>query len=129
MAERTRGEILLDAIEEEVIQRLNPSGEDCPECGGDGYTYDCFEEFACIDPEGGCSECARRCLWCAELKRDRLKAVREEVVKSDDIEIATAWLKQIGRWRDSITPEQIKEQLAAERRKQLPSDHRGGENA
>ena len=117
MGKRSRGEILLDAIDEEVMQRLNPSGEDCPECGGDGYIYDCFEEWACIDPEGGCSECARRCLWCAELKRDRLKGVREEVIKSDDIEIATAWLKQIGRWRDSITVEQIKDAMAAERRK------------
>src|SRR6185312_10030727 len=74
---RERGEILLQCLEEEVGERLNPSGEDCPECGGDGYTYHCFEEWACFDPEGGCSECARRCLWCAELNRDRLKAVRE----------------------------------------------------
>lgn len=125
MGERSRGEILLDAIDEEVMQRINPSGEDCPECGGDGYTYDCFEEWACIDPEGGCSDCARRCLWCAELKHDRLKAVREEVIKSDDVEIATAWLKQIGRWRDSITVEQIKEAMAAERRKlEIPLQER-----
>jgi len=113
----SRGERILEAIEDEVLQRLNPSGEDCPECGGEGYTYDCFEEWACIDPEGGCSECERRCLWCAELKRDRLKAVREEVVKLDDVDVAIAWLKDIGRWRDGITIEQIKEQLAAERQK------------
>lgn len=108
----TRGERILEAIEEEVMQRLNPSGEDCPECGGDGYTYDCFEEFACIDPESGCSECARRCRGCAELKRDRLKAVREEVIKANDVEIAIAWLKDIGRWHDGITEEQVKAELA-----------------
>lgn len=112
-----RGERILEAIEDEVLQHLNPSGEDCPECGGDGYIYDCFEEWACIDPEGGCSECARRCLWCAELRRDRLRAVREEVVKLDDPDVAVAWLKQVGRWRDDITVEKVKECLARERQK------------
>src|SRR6185437_1127601 len=119
MNKETRGEVLLDAIYDEIDQALNPSGEDCPECGGDGYTYHCFEEWACFDPEGGCSECARRCLWCAELNRDRLKAVREEVIKSDDVDIARAWLKSIGRWRDNITDEQIRTQLAAKREKLL----------
>lgn len=107
----TRGERILEAIEEEVMQRLNPSGEDCPECGGDGYTYDCFGEFACIDPESGCQDCARRCRWCSELKHDRLKAVREEVIKSNDVEIATAWLKDVGRWREGITEDQIRADL------------------
>lgn len=111
MGKPSRGELILDAIEDEVIQRLNPSGEDCPECGGDGYTYDCFEEFACIDPESGCADCARRCRWCAELKHDRLKAVREEVIKANDVDVATAWLKSIGRWRDGITEDQIKAEL------------------
>lgn len=36
----------------------------CPNCGGEGVIYDCFEEYACIDPESGCSECRRRCDWC-----------------------------------------------------------------
>ena len=38
--------------------------EDCPNCGGEGVVYMCEEEFACIDPEGGCDLCARRCDWC-----------------------------------------------------------------
>lgn len=109
----SRGEMLLGYIYDEVEQRLVPSGEGCPECDGGGYTYDCFEEFACIDPESGCSDCARRCAWCAELKHDRLKAVREEVIKSNDAEIAIAWLKDIGRWREGITEDQVKEQLSA----------------
>lgn len=113
----TRGEILLQAIEEEVAQRLNPSGEDCPECGGEGYVADCFEEFACVDPESGCEECTRRCRGCAAMKRDRVNAVREEVVKCDDVEVAIAWLKDIGRWRDDITHDQVKEQMAVERAK------------
>lgn len=71
--EKTR-EFLLDFIYDEVDQRLNPSGEDCPECGGEGYISDCFEEFACLDPESGCADCTRRCRGCAEAKHARLKA-------------------------------------------------------
>jgi hypothetical protein len=116
-AEQSRGEILLEAIHDEVEHRLNPSGEDCPECGGDGFIYDCFEEFACVDPESGCSDCERKCRGCLQAKHDRLKLVREEVVKSDDVDIAIAWLKEIGRWRDDITADQVKEQMTAERAK------------
>lgn len=36
----------------------------CPNCGGEGYVYDCFEEYACVDPESGCDLCMRRCDWC-----------------------------------------------------------------
>jgi hypothetical protein len=38
--------------------------DECWQCGGEGVTYSCFEEFACIDPEGGCDECERRCDVC-----------------------------------------------------------------
>ena len=107
-----RGELLLDAIQEEVSQRINFGDGECWHCGGEGYTYDCFEEYACVDPEGGCEDCARRCPECAELKRDRLKAVREEVIKMNDVDVARAWLKSIGRWRDDITDERIMADLA-----------------
>ena len=39
--------------------------EDCPNCGGTGLIYCCFEEFACLDPENGCDDCERRCDWCS----------------------------------------------------------------
>lgn len=42
----------------------NDFDEACGNCGGDGYYYDCFEEYACIDPEGGCDLCMHRCDWC-----------------------------------------------------------------
>jgi hypothetical protein len=40
----------------------------CPNCGGEGVVYDCFEEWACVDPESGCDLCARRCDWCRPLR-------------------------------------------------------------
>lgn len=40
----------------------------CYECGGEGFVYYCFEEFACIDPEGGCDMCMRRCDLCRPRK-------------------------------------------------------------
>lgn len=39
-------------------------GAECWNCGGEGYVYSCVEEYACIDPEGGCDYCARRCDVC-----------------------------------------------------------------
>lgn len=36
----------------------------CPNCGGEGVVYSCFEEWACIDPESGCDYCERPCDWC-----------------------------------------------------------------
>lgn len=104
---KSRGEIILDAIEDEVLQRMNPSGEECWNCGGQGETYDCFDG-CCEDAESGCAGCARPCIECRLFERDRLKAIREEVIKSGDIDVATAWLKQIGRWHDGITEEQIR---------------------
>ena len=38
--------------------------DECPNCGGEGVVYCCFEEFACIDPEGGCEDCEQSCDWC-----------------------------------------------------------------
>lgn len=46
----------------------------CPNCGGEGYVYSCFEEYACVDPEGGCDLCMRRCDWC----RPRRAALAQE---------------------------------------------------
>jgi hypothetical protein len=37
---------------------------ECWDCGGEGVVYDCFEEWACVDPESGCDECMRRCDVC-----------------------------------------------------------------
>ena len=40
----------------------------CWNCGGEGVVYDCFTEYECIDPEGGCDLCERRCYICRPAK-------------------------------------------------------------
>lgn len=37
---------------------------DCWNCAGEGFVSDCWEEYACLDPEGGCDLCTRRCDVC-----------------------------------------------------------------
>lgn len=41
---------------------------ECTNCYGEGIVYSCFQEFACVDPEGGCDDCARVCDWCKPTK-------------------------------------------------------------
>lgn len=47
--------------------------EECSNCGGEGIVYMCHTEYACIDPEGGCDECARRCDWCQPPHKSALR--------------------------------------------------------
>lgn len=106
-----RGEIMLDMIQEDVERRLNPNDDECWHCFGEGVTYDCFDGF-CENAEEGCPDCAKPCLECALHRRNVAKAVREEVVKTGDVDVATAWLKSIGRWNDDITPDRVRQELA-----------------
>lgn len=111
-----RGERILVCIYDEVDNRLNPNHEECWHCGGDGETYDCIDG-CCIDAESGCDLCARPCLECKLYAGRRAKAVREEVVKSGDIAVAVAWLKEKGRWNDSITVDQVRAEIEKARAK------------
>ena len=110
MGEQDRGEILLGFIYDDIDNRLNPDREECWYCGGEGETYDCIDG-CCDDPESGCVDCARRCLECRLYAGRRAKAIREEVIKSADTDIAIAWLKSIGRWNDSITRDEVQRQI------------------
>lgn len=110
-----RGRVLLDVIYDEVDQRLNWNPEECWHCGGEGYTFDCFDG-CCLEADIGCEDCARRCPECAEHKRDRLKSVREAVIQSGDIDVAREWLKGIGRWTPEITDDQIRTEIKKARR-------------
>jgi len=40
----------------------------CPNCGGEGFVYDCQDEIGCIDPDAGCDLCMYRCDWCRPRK-------------------------------------------------------------
>lgn len=50
---------------------------DCPQCGGEGFVWDCFDGF-CVNAEDGCDDCTRPCPECARSKREREKADRDE---------------------------------------------------
>lgn len=99
-----------DALVDEIDHELNPGNEECWHCGGEGYTFDCIDG-CCIDAESGCEDCARRCIECATHERNRLKAIRESVIKTNNIDLAIAWLITIGRWRADITREQVQAEL------------------
>lgn len=43
-------------------------GEDCGNCGGEGYVFDCIDG-CCEDAEVGCDLCTRRCDWCNAPKK------------------------------------------------------------
>lgn len=111
-----RGERVLEAIYDEVDQRLNPDNEECWHCGGEGETYDCIDG-CCVDAESGCADCARPCPECRIHAGARAKAIRIEVVKSDDVAVAVAWLKSQSRWNDTITLDQVRDEMAKARAK------------
>jgi hypothetical protein len=105
-----RAEALLAAIYEDVDQRLNPGNDECWNCGGEGEICDCIDGL-CEDAESGCADCARPCAECRINAGLRAKAVREEVIKFGDLDVAVAWLKSIGRWRDDITLDQVRQEM------------------
>lgn len=52
------------AYQDDYYDYDEPEDDCCPNCGGDGVVYSCFDECACVDPESGCDECERVCDWC-----------------------------------------------------------------
>ena len=98
----SREDHILDHIYDEVHHDLNPSDDDCPECGGEGYIADCFDGL-CSDAESGCEECMRRCVECARFETAIRKAVRLEVLKLMDVDVAIAFARRTNRWSDKIT--------------------------
>lgn len=98
----SRGELILDAIEDEVMMRLNPGGDECPHCGGEGF----------IDGECTCGDDTCCCAWptppeCTECQRFKARFRREvriEVLRTLDVDIGIAFMKQKGQWRDGMAP-------------------------
>lgn len=105
-----RGDALLGAIYDDVDRRLNPDQEECWHCGGAGEIYDCIDG-CCVDPESGCPDCARSCPECRRHAATRAKMIREEVIKSGDLDVAAAWLKSVGRWREDITRDELRREM------------------
>lgn len=101
-----RAEIILDVIYDEVRFKLNPNDDECWNCGGEGETYDCIDG-CCLDAESGCPDCSRPCVECRIHAANVKRAVRLEVLRSLDIDLARAWLKRERRWKASITPKII----------------------
>jgi hypothetical protein len=50
--------------QEPPFDDYDETDDTCPNCGGEGVYFDCFGEWACIDPESGCDLCMHRCDWC-----------------------------------------------------------------
>lgn len=114
MTQRERGERLLEFVIDEVHQRLNPNGDECSFCGGEGFTYDCIDG-CCVDAESGCEQCAQRCVECRIFSGTIAKAIRVEVLKMVDIDVAIAWAKQQGRWQEELPPAEVLANLHAAR--------------
>lgn len=103
--QRDRGEVFLDVIEEQVHFELNPNDDDCFMCGGEGFIEgECTcgdDTCCCLEPTPPeCPECR---IWHAKVKR----AVQVEVLRSLDIDVGIAWLKQNRKWSDAITRERV----------------------
>jgi hypothetical protein len=45
--------------------------DQCGNCDGSGFIYMCIDDGGCIDPEGGCDLCERRCDWCTTKEKSR----------------------------------------------------------
>jgi predicted Fe-S protein YdhL (DUF1289 family) len=105
---------LLNWIYEDVEHRLNPGDEECPECGGEGYTFDCFDG-CCMDAESGCEDCARRCAECVHWEMRIRNVVRLEVIRMLDVDVAIAFAKHTKRWSENITRTAVLANLHAAR--------------
>ena len=105
---------ILDRIYDEVHHELNPSDDDCPECGGEGYIANCIDGL-CFDAESGCEDCMRRCVECARFEIRVRKAVRLEVLRLMDVDVAIAFARRTNRWSDKITRTAVLANLHAAR--------------
>lgn len=56
--------------------------DECPNCGGDGFVFDCFDG-CCADADVGCDDCTRPCS-CQKRQAlaDLQEVLREALAKS-----------------------------------------------
>lgn len=105
---------VLDALYEDAHRELNPNDDECWNCGGEGYTADCFDG-CCEDAESGCEDCSRPCPECARFKADIERYVRVQVLRSFDVPLARAWISRKGRAKEGQTDQFILANLHAGR--------------
>lgn len=96
----------LALIYDDARRELNPDDEECPTCSGDGFIFDCFDGF-CVDAEIGCEECTSVCPDCRSYKRALKRRVRVEILRSMNIELATAFLRSEGRQPPETFPKNV----------------------
>ena len=107
-------DFLLNAIYEDAQRELNPSDEECWNCGGEGYTYDCIDG-CCEDAESGCEQCASRCRECVHFEASIERYVRVQVLRSLDIPLARAYARRKGRLKEQHSDQHILANLHAAR--------------
>jgi hypothetical protein len=116
---------LLDMLFDQAHFDLNPSDDDCPNCGGEGYTFDCIDG-CCADAESGCEDCAKRCVECLRFEGAIRRHVELDVLRSMDLPLAKEFLRRTNRWSERITERKLLANLHAGRvgRKEFTDDER-----
>jgi len=119
-------ERVLDLIHAEVDRELNPGGDECLDCGGEGVVHDCFDGL-CMNAEWGCGDCRRNCAECARHERKARHRVLVAVLHYNDLELTTAWLKSTAGSDTGMTPGEILLAHHGSRAAcvELPMDERG----
>lgn len=49
---------------QDEIDDMMQIDDDCPQCGGSGFIFDCIDG-QCLDAEIGCDLCTQRCDYCS----------------------------------------------------------------
>jgi len=104
----------LKSAAEHFLDRGNIDNGDCWNCGGEGYTFDCFDG-CCEDADVGCDDCTRRCFECARREYDAKRADRIAILRALDIDLGIGWLVSIGRFDPRISRETVLVNLHAGR--------------
>lgn len=58
----------LDSYDHNQFDDYDDYEDDCWNCGGEGYFYDCVD-MQCLDADSGCDICTRRCDVCNPAKK------------------------------------------------------------
>lgn len=65
-ASSPRAQTMDEAVAHNLSLTADDIDEKCPTCGGEGFTFDCFDG-CCADAEVGCDDCTRPCEYQRQL--------------------------------------------------------------